>query len=171
MTELYVSCPPLQHCPVCGDRLIHQKNRKGNESSSAYGQYIHENYGNDFDFMDLDGVIWKRTFKILRIIEHKPLGQMVKNSQRRILPIFSRFIALGVSAGFLHPQSGVFVILEAESLVGGQCLIIKVTKTNITFGCEVTKEIRRALETGLPIDEEAWKELEGEPCQPDVWPL
>ena len=44
-------------CPECGDRLIHQEKRGMNESASALGQYIHDNYPNTFWFMDVDGML------------------------------------------------------------------------------------------------------------------
>ena len=80
-------CGP-QTCPDCGDKLIHQHQRKGNESSSGLGQHIHETYPKDFDWMDIDGVIFKSSRRLLRIVEHKEPGKSLSGSQRRVLPIW-----------------------------------------------------------------------------------
>jgi len=58
-------CPP-QRCPVCEDRMIHQSNRGKDESSSAYGQHIHDDYRPMFFWADIDGIIFKRATQIMR---------------------------------------------------------------------------------------------------------
>lgn len=99
-------------CPYCGEALIHQLNRGGSESSSAYGQHIFDDYDNDFFWADVDGVIFKYATRIMRIIEHKPLGGALRPSQRTILPMLADALDKLVVEGTLDPQSGVFVVLS-----------------------------------------------------------
>lgn len=98
------------NCPDCGARLIHQVSRGQNESSSAYGQHIHDDHPVDFHWADIDGVVYKLDTGIMRIIEHKPVGGALRDSQRAILPLLAGCIDILVDQDVLHPDSGVFVV-------------------------------------------------------------
>jgi len=99
-----------EFCPTCGERLIHQFGRGINESSSAYGQHIHDDYPQDFYWADIDGVIFKVDTGVLRIIEHKPAGVGLRQSQRTILPMLAAAVEFLVRDEGLHSDSGVFVV-------------------------------------------------------------
>lgn len=101
-------CTP-QCCLDCGHKLIHQVARTSHESSSALGQHIHDNYPKVFDWMDIDGVIYKKSQRLMRIIEHKEPGRPLSNSQQRILPILALGLQSAVNEGLLHERSGVYV--------------------------------------------------------------
>lgn len=98
-----------RNCPDCGDRLIHQKARTHSESSSALGQHIHDEFPKVFDWMDIDGVIYKRSTGLLRVIEHKDPGRRLSSSQSRVLPILALGIQSQIDSGLLHERSGVYV--------------------------------------------------------------
>lgn len=94
----------LQACrgPVycsCGDRLIHQSSRGPHESSSLLGQHVHDCYRRTFDYLDVDGLIWKQSTRRLVVIEHKYPGQALSDAQRRVLPVMSRIVARAVQSG------------------------------------------------------------------------
>lgn len=97
-------------CATCGDRLIHQGNRRSHESSSAYGQHIHDDHPKTFHWADIDGVIYKLDTGILRVVEHKPVGGFIRDSQRAILPLLAGCVDILVDQGVLHPESGVFIV-------------------------------------------------------------
>ena len=100
-----------RRCPSCNDLLIHQAARRGDESSSVFGQFIHDQFPNEFYWLDIDGVIYKRTTKILRVVEHKPAsGRGLSSSQRTVLPILASMLGVSRSCRLLHPESGVFVV-------------------------------------------------------------
>lgn len=96
-------------CPDCGDKLIHQRARTTKESSSALGQHIHDSYPKVFDWMDIDGVIYKKSMRLMRIVEHKEPGKSLSASQSRVLPILALGINAAIADGLLHERSGVFV--------------------------------------------------------------
>ena len=106
-----MSCPRRFQCPTCKDVLIHQNNRGLNESSSGFGQHIHDEYPCIFDVCDTDMIVHKSQYRLLRWIEQKPVDQDVRPSQRRILPFFAMMIKL-LANQFrkLDPQSGVFIV-------------------------------------------------------------
>ena len=98
------------NCPSCGDRLIHQVARGADESSSAYGQHIHDAYPKTFHWADIDGVIYKLSTGIMRVIEHKPVGGTLRPSQRAILPLIAGCIDILIDQEVVHRESGVFVV-------------------------------------------------------------
>jgi hypothetical protein len=59
--------------------------------------------------MDIDGVIFKSSRRLLRIVEHKEPGKSVSGSQRRVLPILAMGIQSAIDDGLLHNRSGVYV--------------------------------------------------------------
>lgn len=95
------------YCANCGDKLIHQTKRTMHESSSVLGQHIHDSYPNQFDFMDLDGIVFKQSTGRLRIIEHKPVGSVIRGSQKRLLPMLARMLDLAKCQDMVHPMSSV----------------------------------------------------------------
>lgn len=97
-------------CPDCKERLVHQDSKGPDESTSGYGQYIHDNYGNTFYWMDGDGILFKKRNRMLRFIEHKEFRQQLRPSQETILPILATLIQMLVMVRVIHEQSGVFVV-------------------------------------------------------------
>jgi hypothetical protein len=81
------------------------------QSASKIGQWLHDNEPVRFDGIDIDYVVWKSSRNCLRFVEEKIAGEQVKPSQKRILPLLARLIQLGKVAGFLSPDSGVFVLI------------------------------------------------------------
>lgn len=98
------------NCPTCGDRLIHQTDRRNHESSSAYGQHIHDTYPTEFFWADVDGVIYKLASRIMRVVEHKPRGGTLRDSQRKILPMFAAALDVLAAEDVISEDSGVFFV-------------------------------------------------------------
>lgn len=103
---------PYPNCSECGDVLIHQSNRGPHESSSAFGQYVHDRLGNEMYWLDVDGVIYKKKTQILRIIEHKPHLGRPSDSQKYVLPLIAKAVQLLSATGLIHKQSGVFYVFS-----------------------------------------------------------
>lgn len=106
---------PVRGCPDCGDALIHQFDRGPHESSSAFGQYIHDRgevdrVWREMFWMDIDGAIYKKRTTVLRIIEHKPHLGALSAGQREVLPHLAKALQLLAATGLVHSQSGVFVL-------------------------------------------------------------
>lgn len=113
---------PMPGCDDCGDVMIHQCNRQEHESSSEFGQYIHDRGcrecgGDQYEkrwtemyWLDVDGAIYKKKTKILRVIEHKNRGGSLRPSQREVLPYLAKAVQLIAATGLIHRQSGVFVV-------------------------------------------------------------
>ena len=97
-------------CPQCNDKLIHLVHRGAHESSSELGQYIHDELPNQFYLMDNDVTVFKRATKILRVVEHKYVGQGLSNGQIAILPKYAMMIHNMQESLGLHPASGVFAV-------------------------------------------------------------
>jgi hypothetical protein len=93
--------------------LIHRDHRHGYESASALGQIIHR-LKRTFTVGDLDLYNFKRTLRLLRLIEHKQTDQMAKVAQNEVLSLLDRIIAHYVTcsgaAERLHPESGVYLM-------------------------------------------------------------
>lgn len=106
-------CDWRQDCPACGGPLIHQHQRGRHESSSAYGQHIHDDYPVEFDAIDLDLVIRKSTTKIVRLIEHKPDNRALSAAQERVLPLLAKGVDHLIVSGLVDRESGVFVVASA----------------------------------------------------------
>lgn len=106
-----MSCSrPIGNCPDCGDTLIHLSNRGKDESSSEFGQFVHDHISIEMFWLDVDGVSFKRKTSILRIIEHKPRRGSLSNGQREVLPLLAKALQLLAGTGLIHEQSGVFVV-------------------------------------------------------------
>lgn len=102
-------------CPDCGDALIHLNNRGPHESSSAFGQFMHDNgererAWREMYWMDVDGIIFKSRTSMLRIIEHKPHIGSLSAGQKVVLPLLAKMVQMLASTGLVHAQSGVFVL-------------------------------------------------------------
>lgn len=97
-------------CPDCNDRLIHQTMRGPHESSSGYGQHIHEHPDKEFYFIDLDGVTLKVRDGLIRIVENKRSDEHLSNSQRSIMPLLADGVKSLVESGRVNNQSGVFLV-------------------------------------------------------------
>jgi len=79
-------------------------------SHSKFGQWIHDSFPKKFYFIDVDGIIYKRKTKILRILEWKKPFQKLKPSQKYILPLLAQGIEYLIRMKFISEQSGVFII-------------------------------------------------------------
>lgn len=99
-----------RQCPDCGDRLIHQLNRGPHESSSAFGQYVHDHVDKGVYWADIDGVIYKVDTRVLRIIEHKTRDGSLSKGQESILPLLGMGIRSLAANELVHPQSGIYVV-------------------------------------------------------------
>lgn len=100
----------FQTCPGCGDNLIHQSNRGKHESSSAFGQHVHNHVPDDLYYADIDGAVFKVDTRVLRIIEHKPSHGELSSGQKAILPLLGLGIRSLAANELVHPQSGVYVV-------------------------------------------------------------
>lgn len=95
----------MRKCAECGSPL-----ESPSVSHSELGQWIHDNFPNTFYWMDLDGVIYKRATKILRIVEWKHRGQRLKSSQNTVLPLLAKGIDFLKTCNLISSESGVFVV-------------------------------------------------------------
>lgn len=105
---------PRTYCPGCDLELIHRDHRRGYESASALGQIIHR-MKRTFTVGDLDLYNFKRTRRLLRLIEHKQTDMAAKVAQDEVLSLLDEIIAHYVNcpdvAGRpLHPESGVYLM-------------------------------------------------------------
>lgn len=100
----------------CGDQLIHQNRRGIHESSSLLGQHIHDRYPVAFDYMDIDGAIWKMSTRRLVVIEHKYPGQMLRSSQKRVLPLFGAMVELAIKHELIN-SGGAYLLYGAPPFV------------------------------------------------------
>lgn len=96
-----MTCARLVVCE-CGGRLVHL-NRGPDESTTSIGQYVHNVLPRDFNFVDTDAIVHARASRLLRYIEHKPIGGELSRSQREILPIMAAALdAAGHNAYLMH---------------------------------------------------------------------
>jgi hypothetical protein len=79
-------------------------------SSSAFGQWVHDEIPRTFYWADIDGASYKRATGILRVFEHKWVGQELKPSQNSILPKIAKAIAHMIETKLVSAGSGVFVV-------------------------------------------------------------
>jgi len=145
-----MACSFSTSCPECGDRLIHQGNRGWRESSSAYGQHMHDDRSHNHYFMDLDGVIYKRETRILRIIECKKPGQSLKKSEETVFNFLCHIMKYAMSGNksWLHPESGVYVVHASEPFD-----VANVTNYMTGESLELRGDLLRRFEEGLPIND------------------
>lgn len=143
-----------QICPECGDKLIHQTKRGQHESSSAFGQHIHNDYRKTFFFFDIDGVIYKLASGILRVVEHKEPGKCLSRGQTSVLPILSFAVDQAIRSGWLHPESGVFVTSSAYPFeVGDVRRVMPVLQLRLGPRRSLNRQQFNQFKTGKPIDE------------------
>lgn len=94
-----------RQCPTCGDWLIHQLHRGFRESSSAFGQWVH-GIPHQFDFVDVDGLAYRRSTRVLYVIEEKH-GSGLSAAQNGLLPILERAVDLLIADGSIDQRSRV----------------------------------------------------------------
>jgi len=94
--------------------------RDPNRSSSEFGQWIHEKLPRVMFAIDLDMVIYKKSTRILRIIEEKRPHQCLKDSQQCILPLLAKAVDSLKREGMVHRQSGVFVVFTEPPFNSGR---------------------------------------------------
>jgi hypothetical protein len=80
------------------------------ESSSAFGQFIHDETACVMFSADIDMVTYANGSKIMRVIEHKHVGRRLSGGQDTMLKILAQAIRVLIDVGQLGPQSGVFMI-------------------------------------------------------------
>jgi hypothetical protein len=126
-------CPNVQRCKVCDKLLIHKGSRQRHESSSYFGQIIHNLLPAKFSFVDIDAALYRRSVRLLRFFEHKSPGQHHKYAQLELLQLLARTIehikrCPEARKEFgLHPQSGVYLV-EGDPHEGnrlGDCEVIR----------------------------------------------
>ena len=148
-----MKCRPLPHCPDCGDRTIHLTNRGIHESSSAFGQHLHDDCPATFDVGDLDAIIYKRRDRLLRIVERKKLGQGLSLSQQHIFPLLALAVDWLVRQKYLHPESGVF---KVESVSPFNTGIVHRILPSLVLKYEAAQHLSGpsfyAFKTGLPLE-------------------
>lgn len=86
------------------DKWINNPNRE----NSKLGQWITDNLPVTFFWCDIDGVVYKKSTRVLRIVEWKYPGQRLSKGQSTILPLLSKGINVLITMRILHPQSGVY---------------------------------------------------------------
>jgi hypothetical protein len=102
-----------QFCPKCGELLIHLLHRSGFESASGFGQVVWREGPARIACGDVDLYVLVRAMRLLRIIEHKQIGQRMGECQRTVLVLLAALIELGRKQFRLHDDSGVFAISGA----------------------------------------------------------
>lgn len=138
-----------RNCPECGDLLIHQSNRGHNESSSAFGQHVHDDLGKEFFFADIDGAVFKRRHKLLRVIEHKPRSGGPSKGQMSILPLLAVGVRVLTVVGTLHIESGVFIVNSDAPYESGR--VIRIGRSGPQNDLEMSGDLFEAFKTGEPL--------------------
>ena len=132
-------CKTIYICPECGDKLIHQTKRTYQESSSAYGQHIYDDYPHTFYYCDIDGAQYKNATRVLRILEHKRPGQQIKPSEKTILGLLQKGIDTLIPAGIVHPDSGVYIVRSEPPWETAEIQSIKTGMIYILSGESLSK--------------------------------
>lgn len=101
---------PHRNCRECGDVVIHQSNRGPHESSSAFGQFVHDKLRNEMYWLDVDGISYKKKTRMLRVIEHKPRHGNLSDGQKEVLPLLAKAIQILAATRLIHRDSGVFLV-------------------------------------------------------------
>lgn len=118
-------CPPIQRCACCGELLIHRGKRSVHESASYLGQIVYGLLPRVFTWNDIDGNLYRREIRLLRLFEHKSPGQRMKHGQRELLTLWARILEhmkscpIAVEEFQFHPQSGVY-LMEGDPHEGNQ---------------------------------------------------
>ena len=106
-----------QHCPGCGEELIHRDHRKRWESASAFGQIVWRDGPRNLTTGDIDhyAVVFDLAGKtLLRLIEHKQPEQTLKARQRQVLIVLGSLIEHCIecpaSSVALDERSGLFLL-------------------------------------------------------------
>jgi len=120
-------------------------NLPSNQSAGFLGYYCRTFLPVQFDLVDHDSVTpttWsynKQSQGTFRIIEEKPSGQEMHDSQWRVYRIHAALIELGIANGLIR-NGGVYVIHKADRLVAPE-FPIEVTK--ITVDGKIVKVMER----------------------------
>lgn len=126
-------CPTKQRCLNCAEYLIHLGSRNINESASELGQIVHDILPHEFTWIDIDGALYRRSIRLLRLFEHKSPGQHRKPAQRELLELLSQILehinnCPDAQQKFrLHERSGVYLI-EGDPHEGDQLGSSKITR-------------------------------------------
>lgn len=102
--------------PECGQEMIHRDNRRSYESASGFGQIVHRDGPRTFTVGDVDLYVrkWFGSTTLLRLIEHKQPGQLIKPQQGRTLQDLDDLFALAIDQPTarlrLDSRSGVYIM-------------------------------------------------------------
>jgi hypothetical protein len=116
-----------------------------NQSTGYLGYYCRTFLPVQFDLVDHDSITpttWsynKRSQGTFRIIEEKPYGGEMHDSQWRVYRIHAALIELGIANGIIR-NGGVYVIHDAHRLVAPE---FPITITKITVNGKSIKVIER----------------------------
>lgn len=76
----------------------------------GYNNYVATALPLDFYYQDIDGSMFKRDTRILRVIEAKWNREAVTNGQKTQLPIYAAMVEWAVERQMLAQTSGVFIV-------------------------------------------------------------
>jgi hypothetical protein len=105
------------------DNVQPPRRKPPNEAAGYLGYYARAHLPTVFDLVDCDGgwppvwLYYQARGRTLRVVEEKPFGQEVHQSQRRSFAAFGSVLAIGMRTGAFTSDSGVFVLYDAERLV------------------------------------------------------
>lgn len=99
--------------------MLHRGVRSQHESSSHFGQIVHNIMPVQFTFIDVDAAIYRERIGLLRIIEHKSPGQHQHERQRQLLEHLALVIEDARPHFDMHADSGVFLV-EGDPHQGNQ---------------------------------------------------
>lgn len=102
-------CDGVLSCPRCSERVVHLR-RRGHESTTEYGQHIHDDLPNHFFWSDLDMVVYRKSSRVLRVIEHKLPGGRLSPSQEAILPLLQLGVESLIERDLVATGSGAYII-------------------------------------------------------------
>jgi hypothetical protein len=76
----------------------------------SFNLWVNKHCSHQMDALDVDLLVYKKSKRILRLFEAKYPNEQLRQSQRRVLPILERGIALLVQSGLLAAGSGVWIV-------------------------------------------------------------
>jgi hypothetical protein len=103
--------------------------RGPHDSSTEFGQYIHDQLERKFNAIDDDRVVYvtkgalkvyARSTGILRHLEHFYPGAELSDAQKETLPLLAACFWYGVQQRVIQPGSGVFTIEAAAPFESGE---------------------------------------------------
>jgi hypothetical protein len=136
------------------DQDIRLKNpfRDYSKFASDFTRWAYSACAKTLYLTDNDGVFYKRSNKILLIVEFKWWLEPLTNSQKCILPIQQRQIDSDITSGLLHIYSGAFVIRgDVRRKFQSATIVWRGTKTIFPAGAKIQQPWKRR-ECSVDID-------------------